>query len=1279
MKTRYLPLAILIFIFSTATAQINFFNQNTKKAIISKCDSMLLESLPVLSMSESLKSRDLPVLHDNSESPYLRPVFNQNGACCGQASGVSYNFTYEINRLRDLPSDDTTNQYPSHFTWNFQNGGSGYFGVSYLHSFEIIKAGGNPNVTDYGGMDLTEGIRWMTGYDKYYNAMHNRIRGVSQIKVNNEEGLTTLKHWLENHMEGSETGGVASYYASSPYGYGTLPEDSPEAGKHVMFAYSGSAATHAMTIVGYHDSIRFDYNGDDQYTNNIDINDDGIVDMKDWEIGGLKFVNSYGNNWADSGFCYMMYKTLADNLGEGGIWNHSVHVLDAKETHEPKLTFKFTIKHDSRGKIKITAGVSSDTASLIPEHVIEFPFFNYQGGHNYMQGRRLNELDKFLEAGLDITPLLGHIEPGQLAKFFLQVIETDPLNEGTGRLIGLTLMDYTNGLIDIPCTEQDIALVEDGTTRLGIVHNPDFDKVEISTQELPALTGGKNYSVELEAQGGQQPYTWHLQTPWHQQQYNLEMPEIDDERLYTELPNVHYVGKKIDFEFPFYGERYDSVFIHENGFLMFAPDLYPWPYFNDPFLLFKKVKNISAFNFSTVTYYNDPLRDEPEIWYEGNAYFAAFRWNGPLFYFDEYVGEGEFAMVLYPDGNVDFFYNDINLDEEVVWYAGVSAGDETDYTLLSKSNSTLIPEISSYRLIPEAIPEGLNISGDGWLSGNIEPMENIRNIKVLVTDDLGLRDSRMFQISDGLIFDYLVNAGDDGMIENGETFTINLTAKNIYEEAFQNVVADFVSDDPFLEVISGNAEFSSLNPGESKTIEEAFTLKALEDCPNQYGFLSDLLLTSNEADWNGKISFEAFSPSMHIESLKIQDDNNNRLDPGETVDVVVKVSNAGLLDVSNIEVTLESDHEMVSVVEPTLPGGTLVPGKEKVVTFQLSADNEIPIADEVNLDVTLHFNDAYEISKSYQITIGQYTAVVFRKGSNPASAEAILAAMDELGVEVIYTSTLPEEFEMFRSVFVCLGGFLESSAISQEEAQSLVNYLNEGGNLYMEGAMTWTFDEQTSLHPKFNAGATQITFTNFDQVTGIEGTFTEGMAFTFSGANNFVPCVMNPEEPAYPIFTADGNEEMYIATANPVWNYKTVGAVTEFGSLGDETYTEQRRDYLYAILEFFDLEDYVVGVPGIENAIQRTPAISAYPNPFVHDATITISLEDVAKIDIDIYDLSGKHIRKLSSEIMNSGSHEITWGGYDDFGRQVPPGIYIYQVSGEEFTHTGKLIRMKSY
>ena len=133
----------------------------------------------------------------------------------------------------------------------------------------------------------------MSGYDQYYSAMNNRISKVRSIYVGDEEGLLTLKHWLNDHLDGSETGGVASFIACSPYGYHALPPESPHSGEVVMTEWCGDPV-HGMTIVGYNDSIRYDYNEDGKFTNDIDLNDDGIINMKDWEVGALKFANSYG-------------------------------------------------------------------------------------------------------------------------------------------------------------------------------------------------------------------------------------------------------------------------------------------------------------------------------------------------------------------------------------------------------------------------------------------------------------------------------------------------------------------------------------------------------------------------------------------------------------------------------------------------------------------------------------------------------------------------------------------------------------------------------------------------------------------------------------------------------------------------------------------------------------------------------------------------------------------------------------------------------------------------
>ena len=186
-----------------------------------------------------------------------------------------------------------------------------------------------------------------------------------------------LKNWLHNHLNDEEVGGIACFYSDNPWNPTTLPAGTPEAGKHVIALFP-STAGHASSIVGYNDSIRYDYNQDGQYTNHIDINNDGEVNLKDWEIGGLLITEGYngGVNWADSGFCYMMYRTLAEKDGEGGIWNNCVHVVTIKENYDPLLTMKVKIKHSGREQIKISAGISSPSNG---SENMSFPYFQLSG------------------------------------------------------------------------------------------------------------------------------------------------------------------------------------------------------------------------------------------------------------------------------------------------------------------------------------------------------------------------------------------------------------------------------------------------------------------------------------------------------------------------------------------------------------------------------------------------------------------------------------------------------------------------------------------------------------------------------------------------------------------------------------------------------------------------------------------------------------------------------------------------------------------------------------
>jgi hypothetical protein len=264
----------------------------------------------------------------------------------------------------------------------------------------------------------------MNGYDNYYNGMKNRTLDVYTIDVSNPQGLETLKAWMNDQLNGSSVGGLANFSGgvSGIFKTNLLPSGTPEQGKTVITSWD-SEVNHAMTFVGYNDNICFDFNGDGQYTNNKDINFDGILDMRDWEVGALIMVNSWGLSFGNSGKAYVPYRLLAEPKTNGGIGSSIVHVLRAKATYTPKATIKATITYPSRNKLRITAGVSANPSATKPDYTLQIPLFNFQGGSEYMQGGTTITANKTIEIGLDVTPLLSYITSGQEARFFFVVEE----------------------------------------------------------------------------------------------------------------------------------------------------------------------------------------------------------------------------------------------------------------------------------------------------------------------------------------------------------------------------------------------------------------------------------------------------------------------------------------------------------------------------------------------------------------------------------------------------------------------------------------------------------------------------------------------------------------------------------------------------------------------------------------------------------------------------------------------------------------------------------------
>jgi hypothetical protein len=84
-----------------------------------------------------------------------------------------------------------------------------------------------------------------------------------------------------------------------------------------------------------------------------------------------------------------------------------------------------------------------------------------------------------------------------------------------------------------------------------------------------------------------------------------------------------------------------------------------------------------------------------------------------------------------------------------------------------------------------------------------------------------------------------------------------------------------------------------------------------------------------------------------------------------------------------------------------------------------------------------------------------------------------------------------------------------------------------------------------------------------------------------------------------------------------------------------------------------------------------------YPNPFNPTTTITYSLPEAARVQLDIYNLKGQLVKTLVNGDEPAGMHSVVWDGRDSNNAAVASGVYFYRVSTPQATQTKRMLLMK--
>ncbi|MBU1950540.1 MAG: T9SS type A sorting domain-containing protein, partial [Candidatus Eisenbacteria bacterium] len=102
------------------------------------------------------------------------------------------------------------------------------------------------------------------------------------------------------------------------------------------------------------------------------------------------------------------------------------------------------------------------------------------------------------------------------------------------------------------------------------------------------------------------------------------------------------------------------------------------------------------------------------------------------------------------------------------------------------------------------------------------------------------------------------------------------------------------------------------------------------------------------------------------------------------------------------------------------------------------------------------------------------------------------------------------------------------------------------------------------------------------------------------------------------------------------------------------------------------------GVPdpdAVETAVNRL--FQNRPNPFNPRTVISFSVARKSRVELAIYDVSGRLVRQLLDKTVDAGLQNITWDGTDNWGHQVGCGVYWSQLTINDYKSTKRMVLLK--
>jgi hypothetical protein len=231
-----------------------------------------------------------------------------------------------------------------------------------------------------------------------------------------------------------------------------------------------------------------------------------------------------------------------------------------------------------------------------------------------------------------------------------------------------------------------------------------------------------------------------------------------------------------------------------------------------------------------------------------------------------------------------------------------------------------------------------------------------------------------YVIFNSYVIDDTATGNGNGILDYSEQVDLDFSVNNVGSEQATNVIVTITSTDPYITIIDGTENFGNIAAGAIVTVNGAFTIEAAGDVPEGHSIAFEVEAIG-QATWTSSFSIfsiEAHAPMLSADEFIINDvtgNNNGRLDPGETVTVLIPTANEGSSTSPSAIGTLTCAEPLITIDDNTYILGEIIAGSSVDAIYTVTADSGIPVGTPLNFVYDVDAG-AYSIQNNFAVVVG---------------------------------------------------------------------------------------------------------------------------------------------------------------------------------------------------------------------------------------------------------------------------------------------------------------------